>query len=187
VRRQKRNILLTRTVPVQKGLLAELCAILPCRKRSVQCTRADKTDKIKYKESCQTCSHSSARNVRSWKLARRPSWACQMNLECPTGLLPVEGGDWAENEDQLPLSPWKFHGLPLMSQRKFQHRATLSVTATVQNGVPRPPPPKPLANDEPVLGTGTVNVISTVKQVPLPESAKPEAPATGILHRRLRR
>lgn len=55
--------------------------------------------------------------------------------------------------------------------------SNISVTATVQNGVP-PPPPDPPAIDEPVLGTGIINVISTVKQVPLPKSAtKSEAPA----------
>ena len=51
------------------------------------------------------------------------------------------------------------------------------IATTAQSGVPGSPP-RPVANDEPVLGTGTVNVTSTVKQLPLPGSAtKFEAPA----------
>lgn len=46
-----------------------------------------------------------------------------------------------------------------------------AVTETALNGVPHPPPPEFLVKDNPDPRTGTVDVISTVKQVPEPQSA----------------
>lgn len=78
-----------------------------------------------------------------------------------------------EHEDR----PSELQEMPRLANYVPADVPPVSVTATIQNGVP-PPSPNPPANDEAVLGTGIVNVISTVKQVPLPESAtKIEAPA----------
>jgi hypothetical protein len=92
--------------------------------------------------------------------------------------MPDKPETTAQNEDHLPSESLEVPRPATYVPPEVRPASSDTlITAMAQNGVPRPPPPKPLLNDEPVLETGTVDVISTVQQVPQPESAKPEAPA----------
>jgi phosphatidate cytidylyltransferase len=85
----------------------------------------------------------------------------------------VEEGTTGQNEDRLPSEPLEIpRPVPPITYVPAEVPADCTVTATSLNGVPLPPPPEPLDNAGPAVGTGAVDVVDVIsgKRVPQPES-----------------
>jgi phosphatidate cytidylyltransferase len=174
-RTQKMTIILTKTALVHKrGLSLHLCQ--PSLPYNGLCSAPEPTKRTKSSIK-KAAKLARTERKRRQKLEAREKAKLGLSDEPGTPDEPVAllEETTSENEDR-PSEDLEI--LRPATSVPAEVQPDISVTATPQNDVPRPPPPRPVANNEQIRGIETSDMISTVEQLPLLGSAtEVEAPA----------